>query len=121
MNWLRRLFAIASKEIRQLVRDRVTFGLIIGVPVMQILLFGYAINFDVRGVGAVVEPVDGERGADVHRLFEMAAEPRQLGLDVLAQGRGDFDLLAVCVDAHRSLLLSAGCLATAWPGSAAPL
>jgi ABC-2 type transport system permease protein len=34
--------------VRQLARDRVTFGMIVGVPLMQIMLFGYAINFDVR-------------------------------------------------------------------------
>jgi ABC-2 type transport system permease protein len=51
---LRRLRAVALKEVRQLARDRVTFGMIVGVPVMQILLFGYAINFDVRHVSTVV-------------------------------------------------------------------
>jgi ABC-2 type transport system permease protein len=54
MIWLERLLAIAAKEARQLARDRVTFGMIIGVPVMQMLLFGYAINFDVRDVDAAV-------------------------------------------------------------------
>jgi len=54
MIWLRRLFAIAAKEVRQLARDHVTFAMIIGVPIMQILLFGYAINFDVRDVDAAV-------------------------------------------------------------------
>ena len=51
---LRRLRAVAVKEIRQLARDRVTFGMIVGVPMMQILLFGYAINFDVRNLATVV-------------------------------------------------------------------
>lgn len=49
-----RIFAIASKEIRQLRRDRLTFGMIVGIPLMQMLLFGYAINFDVRGLQAGV-------------------------------------------------------------------
>jgi len=43
-----RLFAIAAKEVRQLSRDRITVGLIVGIPTIQLLLFGYAINFDVR-------------------------------------------------------------------------
>lgn len=43
-----RLWAITTKEVRQLVRDRLTFGMIVGVPLIQILLFGYAINFNVR-------------------------------------------------------------------------
>jgi ABC-2 type transport system permease protein len=52
---VRRLRAVAVKEIRQLSRDRVTFGMIVGVPLMQMLLFGYAINFDVRRIATVVQ------------------------------------------------------------------
>jgi ABC-2 type transport system permease protein len=51
---LRRLRAVATKEVRQLARDRVTFGMIVGVPLLQILLFGFAINFDVRHLATVV-------------------------------------------------------------------
>lgn len=51
----RRLRAVAVKEIRQLSRDRVTFGMIVGVPLMQMLLFGFAINFDVRDIATVVQ------------------------------------------------------------------
>ena len=54
MSWFGRMLAIASKETRQLRRDRITFGLIIGIPALQIVLFGYAINFDVRDLDAVV-------------------------------------------------------------------
>ncbi|HET9473116.1 MAG TPA: ABC transporter permease [Steroidobacteraceae bacterium] len=52
---LRRLRAVATKEVRQLARDRVTFGMIVGVPLLQIMLFGYAINFDVRNLATVVQ------------------------------------------------------------------
>ena len=52
MNSLQRIFAIVLKEIRQLRRDRLTFGMIVGIPVMQLLLFGYAINTDVRHLSA---------------------------------------------------------------------
>jgi ABC-2 type transport system permease protein len=51
---LGRLFAIMRKEIQQLSRDRLTFGMIIGMPVLQIILFGYAINTDVRHLHAAV-------------------------------------------------------------------
>jgi ABC-2 type transport system permease protein len=51
---LQRLIAIMNKEVRQLARDRLTFGMIVGIPLMQILLFGYAINFDVRDIRAAV-------------------------------------------------------------------
>jgi ABC-2 type transport system permease protein len=51
---LRRLFAIMVKELRQLRRDRMTLGMIVGIPVLQLLLFGYAINMDVRGLRMAV-------------------------------------------------------------------
>ena len=50
MKSLTRLVAITKKEVRQLSRDRLTFGMIVGIPVLQMLLFGYAINTDVRNL-----------------------------------------------------------------------
>ena len=41
---LRRIFAILRKETVQLLRDRLSFGMVFGLPVMQLLLFGYAIT-----------------------------------------------------------------------------
>ncbi len=49
---LHRIHAIAVKELRQLRRDRLTGGMVIGIPLMQILIFGYGINFDVRHIAA---------------------------------------------------------------------
>jgi ABC-2 type transport system permease protein len=48
----RRLAAVMVKELRQLKRDRVTLAMIIGIPVMQLVLFGYAINLNLRGLDA---------------------------------------------------------------------
>ena len=45
---LRRTLAMARKEFRQLQRDRLTLGMVIGIPTLQLVLFGYAINLDVR-------------------------------------------------------------------------
>ncbi|HIE4562308.1 TPA: ABC transporter permease [Stenotrophomonas maltophilia] len=49
---LRRLWAIMLKELRQLRRDRITLAMIVGIPVMQLLLFGYAINLNLRHLNA---------------------------------------------------------------------
>ena len=49
-----RLFAIVLKELRQLKRDRLSFAMIVGIPTIQLLLFGFAINLDVRGLHAAV-------------------------------------------------------------------
>jgi ABC-2 type transport system permease protein len=51
---LRRLFSIVVKELRQLRRDRLTFAMIVGIPTMQLLLFGYAINLDIRNLPAAL-------------------------------------------------------------------
>ena len=51
---LRRIFAITGKEFKELRRDRLTFGMVVMVPLIQLLLFGYAINTDVRGIQAGV-------------------------------------------------------------------
>ncbi|WP_428612598.1 ABC transporter permease [Shewanella sp.] len=51
---LRRIKSITTKEIRQLKRDRITFGMVVMIPLIQLLLFGYAINTDVRNVPVVV-------------------------------------------------------------------
>ncbi len=54
MKSLRRMAAIVRKEGKHLLRDRLTIGMIAGIPVMQIVLFGYAINTDVRHLTAAV-------------------------------------------------------------------
>ena len=56
MNWFsfRRAGAIARKEFSHLRRDRLTGGLIAGIPIVMTVLFGFAINNDVRGLTAAV-------------------------------------------------------------------
>ena len=54
MKSLGRLLAVTRKEVRQMRRDRLTAAMIFGIPLMQILLFGYAINTDVRNLRTAV-------------------------------------------------------------------
>lgn len=49
-----RLLAIIVKELRQLRRDRLTFAMILGIPTLQLLLFGFAINLDIRHIDAAI-------------------------------------------------------------------
>ena len=49
-----RLFAVMRKEFIQLRRDRLTFAMMIGVPLMQLVLFGFAINGDPRRLPTIV-------------------------------------------------------------------
>ena len=69
MNSLLRIFAIMRKELLQLSRDRLTFGMIVGIPLIQLTLFGYAINTDVRNLSAAL--VDQ---ADTHLSRQLVAD-----------------------------------------------
>lgn len=55
---LARLLAILVKEFLQLKRDRLTFAMMVGVPIMQLVLFGYAINTDPRALPTAVLTAD---------------------------------------------------------------
>ena len=72
MKSLSRLLAITKKEVRQLRRDRLTFGMIVGIPVIQMLLFGYAINTDVRNLKTAVADQ-----ANTHLSRDFIAELRE--------------------------------------------
>lgn len=90
---MRKIAAVAVKEIRQAARDPLTLFLLLGMPAMMLLLYGYAVNFDVRHVRLAVQDLDrssasralldsfqGSRyfdlvadlpaGADLHRFLE---------------------------------------------------
>jgi ABC-2 type transport system permease protein len=54
----RRWIGILVKEFIQVKRDRLTFGMIIGIPVLQLILFGYAINTDPKNLPTVVYAAD---------------------------------------------------------------
>jgi len=71
---LRRLFAIVMKELRQMRRDRITLAMIVGIPVMQLVLFGYAINLNLRGLDTGI--------ADLSNT----AASRALVMDMVATG-----------------------------------
>lgn len=55
---LDRWIGIVIKEFIQLKRDRLTFGMIIGIPIMQLFLFGFAINSDPKHLPTVVVMAD---------------------------------------------------------------
>jgi ABC-2 type transport system permease protein len=53
-----RLWAIVLKEFIQMRRDRVTFGMMVGIPLLQLMLFGYAINSDPRHLPTALRMAD---------------------------------------------------------------
>ena len=55
---LARFWAIVVKEFIQMRRDRLTFGIMVGIPLIQLVLFGYAINSDPKRLPAAVIMAD---------------------------------------------------------------
>jgi len=53
-----RVYAIALKEFVQMRRDRLTFGMIVGIPIAQVLLFGFVINTDPKALPTAVVDYD---------------------------------------------------------------
>jgi ABC-2 type transport system permease protein len=55
---LHRLWAVVLKEFIQMRRDRVTFGMMVGIPLLQLTLFGFAINSDPRQLPTALRVAD---------------------------------------------------------------
>jgi ABC-2 type transport system permease protein len=55
---LARMLAVFIKEFQQMMRDRLTFGMAVGVPILQLVLFGYAINTDPKGLPTAIVSTD---------------------------------------------------------------
>lgn len=83
---MRKTIAVATKELRQISRDRRTLLILLFVPAMFLLLYGYALNFDIRNITLAVE--DRDRTTQSRALvsafinsgyFDLAADVTQAG------------------------------------------
>ncbi len=96
---LDRVAAVLVKEFIQLTRDRLTYALILAMPVVQLLLFGYAINGDPRHLPTAVMVQDNGafarstlgaiRNSGYFDITEVARTPAELD-EALALGRVQF-------------------------------
>ncbi len=96
---LSRFWAMIVKEFIQMRRDRLTFGMMIGIPLVQLILFGYAINSDPKHMAAAVLVADhGPQGRTLlwaiqnsgYFDFVRQVQTEQEGRDVLARGEVQF-------------------------------
>jgi ABC-2 type transport system permease protein len=94
-----RLRGIIVKEFTQMRRDRLTFAMMLGVPLLQLTLFGYAINADPRHLPAAVLLADrGPQGRTVLSAMENSTyfsfvrqvQTEAEGRDLLARGQVQF-------------------------------
>jgi ABC-2 type transport system permease protein len=74
-----RLGALLMKEFIQMRRDRITFAMMLGVPLMQLVLFGYAINNDPKSLPAALVATSNDHytRAMISRAGSKAATTRR--------------------------------------------
>jgi len=80
---IKRFIAIVSKEFIQMRRDRLTFAMMIGIPLIQLILFGYAINSDPRHLPTAVLSGDNSQfsraivtGMQTSTFFDITHHPK---------------------------------------------
>jgi ABC-2 type transport system permease protein len=71
---IHRFFAIIRKEFIQMRRDRLTFAMMFGIPIIQLILFGYAINTDPKHLPMAILSTDNSQFV---RSFAHALEQSQ--------------------------------------------
>ena len=109
---LMRWWSVVLKEFLQLRRDRVTFAMIVGIPIVQLALFGFAINTDPKHLPTAVIVHDQSefsrsfiaamRNSAYFDIVETLPD-EEAGRRALAQGRVQF-VLNIPVDFSRKLL-----------------
>ena len=93
VSW-QRIWSVLRKEFVQLKRDRLTLAMLIGIPLIQLILFGYAINGDPRHLPAVVVSLDN------------SPITRSVVRDI--ENTGYFDIQASVSEARAEQMLSHG-------------
>jgi ABC-2 type transport system permease protein len=109
---LRRFGAMVAKEFIQMRRDRLTFGMMVGIPLLQLVLFGFAINADPKHLPTAIFSTDNSvfsrtlvwalRNSDYFRIVREAASEREIQT-LLAEGDVQF-VVHIPEDFSRKLL-----------------
>jgi ABC-2 type transport system permease protein len=109
---IRRFAAVVSKEFIQMRRDRLTFGMMVGIPLLQLVLFGFAINSDPKHLPTAVYSADQSvfsrtlvwalRNSGYFEVRHLARSEEEIRT-LLAAGRVQF-VVHVPVDFSRRLL-----------------
>ncbi|HYJ98154.1 MAG TPA: ABC transporter permease [Burkholderiaceae bacterium] len=107
-----RWWGIVLKEYLQLRRDRITFGMIVGIPIVQLLLFGYAINTEPKHLPTAVVIADHSEftrsflaAMQSTRYFDFVAELPTEAAARVALARGDVKFVVnIPADFTRRLL-----------------
>lgn len=103
---MRTIRAVAIKELRQIGRDRRTLVILLFVPAFFLLLYGYALNFDIRHVRLAVE--DRDRSAESRGLVSAFVNSGYFDLVAMVEGEAAIDRLVDRGEARAILTIPRG-------------
>jgi ABC-2 type transport system permease protein len=102
---MRRSLAVATKEFHQIVRDRRTLGILLLFPAFILLIYGYALNFDIREVRLVVQ--DRDRSTASRELVSAFVNSGYFTLVDYVDADPDIDALVNANQARAVLVIPA--------------
>jgi ABC-2 type transport system permease protein len=98
--------AVGTKELRQIARDRRTLLILLFVPALFLLLYGYALNFDIRNIRLAVE--DRDRSATSRELVSAFVHSGYFDLVAKVTSAGEIEELIDHNDARAALVIPSG-------------
>jgi len=103
---MRRTWAVARKELRQVARDPLSLIMLLGLPAFMLVLYGYALNFDVHHVALAVQ----DRDHSVRSRNLVSAFVNSTYFDVVATPAAgdDLDILTERLEAKAILVIPEG-------------
>ena len=102
---LTRTWAVLAKEFIQVTRDRLTYAMILAMPIIQLLLFGYAINDDPRNLPTIV--LDLDQSAFSRSVLGAMESSGYFDIDQVARSQGDLDRALARGEAQFAVLIPA--------------
>ena len=102
---LTRTWAVMAKEFIQVTRDRLTYAMILAMPIIQLLLFGYAINDDPRNLPTIV--LDLDQSAFSRSVLGAMESSGYFDIDQVARSQGDLDRALARGEAQFAVLIPA--------------
>lgn len=103
---MHKALAVGRKELRQIVRDRRTLGILLFVPAFFLLVYGYALSWDIHNVALAVD--DRDRSASSRSLVSAFVNSGYFDLVATIAGEADVDTLMDRNQARLVLVIPEG-------------
>lgn len=103
---MRKILAVAVKELRQIGRDRRTLTILLFVPALFLLLYGYALNFDIRNVRLAVD--DRDRSTESRALISAFINSGYFDLVAAVASDDELERLIDRNEARAALVIPGG-------------